>query len=337
LVRWWPVVSVLVGCSAGPPKTTGPGAAPTAVGVAPRAPIQLRLLYTSDEHGWVAPITEKGKSRDGAAGLLARWTKTEGHCVPGPAQSCETAGTLALSGGDNWTGPALSSFFKGEPAAMAMRQLGYGASALGNHELDFGRLLFEKNAAEEGFPYVGANVEPTLDQGGITRPFVLLRRRGVTVGVVGLTTHETPHLGMRDNYKGLRFRDEEASLVEIVPQVYGAGADIVVVVAHVCADVLRPIVARHPDWKLAFVGAGHCHRVVRDRVFTTPIIEPGSFLRNYARIDRPLPARPRARRRCPRRGRRPHLRPGQGAARRARRGDGSFRRRMAEKDGQSPR
>ncbi len=269
----------LTACStSGPPKPAGPV-------ITPATPVTLRLLYTSDEHGWMAPVTEKGKSRDGAAGLLARWVKTEGHCVPGTGQNCEDSGTLALSGGDNWTGPALSSFFHGEPAAISMQRLGYAASALGNHELDFGRLSFEKNAAQEGFPYVGANVEPTLDQGGITRPFVVLKRKGVAVGIIGLTTHETPHLGMRENYKGMRFQPEEEALEKAVPAAYAAGADLVVVVAHVCADVLRPIVARHPDWKLAFVGAGHCHRLVRDRVFLTPIIEPGSFLRNYARID----------------------------------------------------
>jgi 2',3'-cyclic-nucleotide 2'-phosphodiesterase (5'-nucleotidase family) len=247
--------------------------------------VALRLLYTSDEHGWIAPSTEKGKARDGAAGLLARWLKNEGHCVPGTGQTCEGAATLALSGGDNWTGPALSSFFQGEPAALAMQRLGYAASALGNHELDFGRLSFEKNAAQEGFPYVGANVAPTLDQGGITRPFVLLRRQGVAVGVVGLSTSTTPRVGMRENYKGLSFGDEEKALEQAIPAAYEAGADVVVVVAHVCADVLRPIVARHADWKLAFVGAGHCHRLVRDRVFTTPLIEPGSFLRSYIRVD----------------------------------------------------
>ena len=261
------------------------------------APVTLRFLFTSDEHGWVAPAVEKGRARGGAAALLARWRTREGHCVPSAANACEDASTLALSGGDNWTGPALSSFFKGEVAAESMRRLGYAASALGNHELDFGRAVFDKNAAVEAFPYLGANVSPPLAAGGVTRPFVLVKRQGITIGIVGLAFRSTPKVGLRDNYRGLAFGDEEEALAKAVPDVWNAGADAVVVIAHVCADVLKPIVERHPEWRLAFVGAGHCHRKSETEVAGTPLVEAGSFLREYVRvtvtIDRGKPARER--------------------------------------------
>jgi 2',3'-cyclic-nucleotide 2'-phosphodiesterase (5'-nucleotidase family) len=274
--------ALLAACFSSPPPTA-PG--PPASSAAPAAaPVSLRLLYTSDEHGWIAPVTEKGKARGGLAELLARWKVHERHCVPAAEETCEGASTVALSGGDNWTGPALSSYFRGEPAAEALRAMGYAASALGNHELDFGRESFEKNARLQGIPYLGANVRPQAEEGGVARSFLLVRRQGVTVGVVGLSTRETPRVGLRDNYKGLDFGDEEEALARVIPQVYGAGADAVVVIGHVCAAELRPIVARHPEWRLGFVGGGHCHRSVLDQVFATPIVEPGSFLQKYARV-----------------------------------------------------
>ncbi len=285
--------SLLAACLSAP--APAPPAAPPVASRA--APVSLRLLYTSDEHGWIAPVREKGKARGGAAELLARWRAHEGHCVPSPGVSCETSGTVALSGGDNWTGPALSSYFRGGSAAEALRGLGYEASALGNHELDFGRESFEKNAAVQGIPYLGANVEPLLDKGGLTRPYVLVRRQGVTLGVVGLSTRETPRVGLRANYKGLTFGEEEATLARVIPEVYQAGADVVVVIGHVCGAELRPIIARHPDWRLGFVGGGHCHRAALDQVFATPLVEPGSFLQSYARVtlvvDRERPVRER--------------------------------------------
>jgi 5'-nucleotidase / UDP-sugar diphosphatase len=285
---------VLGGCSRSSSSgSSRPSAA--SVAVAASEPVRLTLLYTSDEHGWVAPSSEKGRARGGAAELLARWVSVEGHCVPAPGQRCEQSGTVALSGGDNWTGPALSSFFEGQAGADAMRRLGYVTSALGNHELDFGRAAFERNAGVEGFPYVAANVTPTSEQGGVSRPFVLVRRKGVTLGVVGLSNHETPHLGMRDNYLGLSFGDEEAALLRAVPAAYDAGADAVVVVAHVCAPELRSMVARHADLRLAFVGAGHCHKLDAQRVFTTPVVEPGSFLRQYVRVSLAIDPRRAAR------------------------------------------
>ena len=36
------------------------------------------------------------------------------------------------------------------------------------------------------------------------------------------------------------------------------------VLAHECADRLTPIFERHPEWRVAFVGAAHCHRVIHD-------------------------------------------------------------------------
>lgn len=289
MIARFAVVGLLLGlgglgalaCSPAPSPSVRP---PAPAEVRPRS-VSLRLLYTADEHGWIAPASEKDKSRGGAPELLARWKLQEQHCVPGPADSCESSSTLALSGGDNWTGPALSSYFNGVPAAEALKLLGYTASALGNHELDFGRATFEKNAAKQEIPYLGANVKPWLGAGGVTRPFLMVKRQGISIGIVGLSTRETPKAGMRDNYKGLDFGDEEAALAQAIPEVYGAGADAVVVIGHVCAAELRPIVARHPDWRLAFVGGGHCHKASLDQVFATPLVEPGSFLQKYAKIS----------------------------------------------------
>lgn len=270
------LVALPSSCASSPPR---PGGAPSA-----RPAVELTLLYTSDEHGWIAPVREPGKpGRGGAAALLARWRASEAHCVPddGP---CDDAPTIALSGGDNWTGPAISTFFRGEIAATAMRRLGYSASALGNHELDFGRAAFARNAASQRFPYLAANVAPTAAGGGVADAFTIVRRRGVRVGVVGLSTRKSPSAGMRSNYEGLDYGDEEPAMVRATTQAYAAGADVVVVVAHVCADELAPMVARHPELGLAFVGAGHCHRVDHRDAGGTPVVEPGSFLRGYVRV-----------------------------------------------------
>lgn len=274
------LVALASGCAAGTARP--PAAPPPPVG--PHGPVELTLLYTSDEHGWVAPVRDAGKpKRGGAAALLARWREHEHHCVPddGP---CEDSTTIALSGGDNWTGPAISTFFKGEIATTAMRRLGYAASALGNHELDFGRAVFARNAAAQRVPYLAANVTPSAKEGGVAEAFTIVRRKGVRVGVVGLSTRKSPTAGMRSNYDGLTYGDEEPAMLRATAQAYDAGADVVVVVSHVCAEELAPMVERHPELGLAFVGAGHCHRSeIRDAA-GTPVVEPGSFLRGYVRV-----------------------------------------------------
>ena len=99
------------------------------------------VLITGAENGYLLPVTDEGKSRGGAAELLGRWVASEGHCA-GPLKetgdaACENGSTIVVSTGDNANGQAISSYFKGEPTAELMRQMGYAASALGNRELDF--------------------------------------------------------------------------------------------------------------------------------------------------------------------------------------------------------
>ena len=69
---------------------------------ATRAPVEVTLLYTSDEHGWILPTVENGTVRGGAAETLGQLKAREGHCV-GDRAECPDARTILLSGGDNFT------------------------------------------------------------------------------------------------------------------------------------------------------------------------------------------------------------------------------------------
>ena len=72
----------------------------TATQPSPLSPGATRftILYTSDEHGWMSG-QENGQ---GAAELFGLWQAQYG-LGHDPA-------VLALSGGDNWTGPAISTW-----------------------------------------------------------------------------------------------------------------------------------------------------------------------------------------------------------------------------------
>lgn len=63
---------------------------------------RIIILYTNDEHGWMEPTENTG----GAAGLMGLWKQNEDYSEEGPY--------LILSGGDNWSGPAISTWFEGE-------------------------------------------------------------------------------------------------------------------------------------------------------------------------------------------------------------------------------
>lgn len=251
-----------------------------------RAPVEVTLLYTSDEHGWILPVVENGVVRGGAAEALGQLEAREGHCIGG-AVVCPDAHTLLLSGGDNFTGPAVSSYFIGDPMADAIAAMGYRAIALGNHELDFGRPAFVAHRARTRAIYLAANVHATdpLLKGEMDLPaYMLFERRGAKIGVVGLATEATLTTAMASRFAGVAIEPEEAALVQAVPAAWAAGADAVVLIAHECPDKLVPILDRHPDFHLSFVGAGHCHKVLKERSGSTPVIAPGWRLERYVRV-----------------------------------------------------
>ena len=273
-----------------------PAAPPTA-----RAPAEITLLYTSDEHGWLLPTKEASLVRGGAAEVLGRFVANEGHCLGGEAR-CPDPRTLLLSGGDNYTGPAISTYFLGEPMAEAMGRMGYAAIAFGNHELDFGVQAFVANRARAHAVYLAANVratDPALAPEMSLPAFKIFERRGAKIGVVGMATETTLTSAMASLFVGLAIDEAEPALARAIPAAWAAGADAVVLIAHECPDKLLPVLDRHPEWNLSFVGAGHCHKVMKERSFTTPVIAPGWRFENYVRvpltIDLDKPARRRAR------------------------------------------
>ena len=67
---------------------------------------------------------------------------------------------------------------------------------LGNHEFDRGQAFLNACIGEAGFPILCANVVERATGALIpgTRPYVLLERAGVRIGVLGITTEYTPYM-----------------------------------------------------------------------------------------------------------------------------------------------
>ena len=102
-LHWLLVVcALLAACVPALAPGASPTLAPTATAQGAAQPKRLTILYTNDEHGWLAAQKNKdGSSVGGAAEMLGRWREQEGFTPAGPF--------LVLSGGDMWTGPAIST------------------------------------------------------------------------------------------------------------------------------------------------------------------------------------------------------------------------------------
>ncbi len=235
----------------------------------------LTILYTNDEHGWMEATEETG----GAAGLMGLWREQEGYTEDGPF--------LILSGGDMWTGPAISTWFDGESMADVMNAMGYDAAVIGNHEFDFGLNGLAERAAQSEFPFLSANIrnKGTDEVADIAVPYVVEEVDGVNVGLIGLTTVRTPQTTMPDNVAGFDFIPYRDALEEVVPQAKADGAELLVVVGHMCADEMRALAPTAAELGIALISGGHCNERVNTVVDGVALIEAGGHMEAYAKAD----------------------------------------------------
>lgn len=236
---------------------------------------ELTVLYSNDEHGWMEG-TEPGR---GAANLMGLWREREGYSEDGPF--------LLLSGGDHWTGPAISTWFEGEGMVDVMNAMAYDATAIGNHEFDFGLDNLERRIRQANFPYLAANIQwkenETLPSELGILAYTMTEVNDLAIAIVGLSTTNTPATTNPINIVDLEFLDYEPVLRETVAQLRKEDPDLLFVVAHVCMEALRPLAAAVADLNISLMGGGHCNQLVAERVGETILLESDGHFRNYAR------------------------------------------------------
>jgi 5'-nucleotidase / UDP-sugar diphosphatase len=242
--------------------------------------VTITVINTSDEHGWIGSFTpfRSDTSYGGAAMIYNWWVAREGY---DPADDSY----LLISGGDGWTGPPISTWFEGEPMVELMNWMGYDASAIGNHEFDFGRAALDDRIAQAEYPYLGANVVDAAsgELAEFTVPYTIVEAAGVQVGIIGLSNIGTPQSTNPKHIPDLAFTDYASVLAEYVPQMREEGAEIVLALTHACPEELVALGNVLPvDVDAMF--AGHCHELMTDEVNGIPIVSSGAYWRSYARL-----------------------------------------------------
>ena len=141
------------------------------------------------------------------------------------------AGTLLLDAGDAFS----TTFWGGAPCVKAVSLLKADALTLGNHEFDRGRTFLNDCIALADFPILCANIVER-DTGALipdTKPYVIIEKAGVKIGVVGVTTEYTPYMVTASSFAPYEVRSCAQACNTYIPEVRQAGAEIVVLLAHI--------------------------------------------------------------------------------------------------------
>jgi 5'-nucleotidase/UDP-sugar diphosphatase len=240
-------------------------------------PREIVILHTSDEHGHLEPATNGGFLEGGASLASALWA--DGGHNPLAANG----NVLLLSGGDNWTGPAASTWFQGESTVEVMNAMGYRASVPGNHEFDFGQEALDARLAQAQFPYLAANVfdAATGELSERFQPYTIVTVNGIRVGIIGLALRSTPSSTAAKGLTGLRFGDYEPALRQWAPVVRSEGAQVLVVETHACTEELLWLAQAVEDLDIAVLLGGHCHSAMLSRQGDTLIGTSAGEWRDY--------------------------------------------------------
>lgn len=250
--------------------------------------LHVRILAIHDFHGALSPTTYPGSDRPvgGAAILKTVMDTLEAACA------CPT---VRLDGGDEMQGTLESNLTYGVSVVAALNHIGLDAAAVGNHELDWGVDTLLARQREAQYPWLAANVFRASDGGRPewARPFTIVERGGVRLGVIGYATASTPRTLRPDVTAPYEFRPGYEGIRAALDQVGRESPDFVVIVAHAagdceaqaCAGEMVDLAAQLPSGSVHLIVGGHDHEPGEGVVNSIPIVRAGSNGRGIGVID----------------------------------------------------
>jgi 2',3'-cyclic-nucleotide 2'-phosphodiesterase (5'-nucleotidase family) len=272
--------------------------------------VTISIVGTNDLHGTILPANGRGGLAllDGFIRNLRAQRAADG------------GGVLLLDAGDLFQGSLESNLTEGAVIVSAYNAMGYAASAIGNHEFDFGPAgaadtpdadddpqgALKARVAEARFPFLAANILDDSTNRPVqwpnVRPSTIVHVANFRVGIVGLTTAEAFRRTMAANTRGLTIAPLAPTLTAEAARLRQSGATIVVATAHAggtCHTFGTPVdlsscvedeeifrVARQlPSGLVDAIVAGHRHAGIAHEVAGIPIINSYWRGRAFGRID----------------------------------------------------
>src|SRR6266851_4192538 len=257
-----PLVSLSLAC-----RTAGVGAAgpvPSG-GEAAAAPLRLTIVGTNDFHGHVLPY--RAALRDGTAVEMGGSDIFAGYLANIRAEN--PGGVILLDGGDVMHGTMASNVTEGAVVIDVYNYLGYTATAIGNHEFDYGP-VGPVSVAEPGMDPFGA-LKARIQQANF--PFL-------AVNIYDAATGERP------SWLG----NDGTLVIEVIAVMHAGGK---------CASYDNPrdisscspkqelfeMLEEIPPGTLDAIVAGHTHQVVGHFIKGVPAIETHGVGGSFSTID----------------------------------------------------
>ena len=227
----------------------------------------ILLLYTNDEHGH---IYENDGWYKGVA-LYEMWEEEE--------KNCTNCSVIRLSGGDNYTGTAVSTFARGASMAEIMGLLTYRVSALGNHEFDFGEQELKNNAKTAKMQYISSNVV-SKDMKNLFDPGVILYAGNEKILFVSAITEDVKRISMSKPFVESMIAKPGNTVLRAI---FKENTDLNIIVAHESHNEAQTWVSTLAKKPLV-VFTAHDHKEALVEENGVLFIQNAGYLPSYARV-----------------------------------------------------
>ena len=124
----------------------------------------------------------------------------------------------------------VSELATSRPLTDIYNRLNFNFGTIGNHEFNYGLKYLKQTIHQLDYPILCANIfengEPFTGQG-----ITYMKRQGLTIGVIGLTTQFIPHWEQPEYIETLTFQSAVETLYSQLPELRKQ-SDVVVVSYH---------------------------------------------------------------------------------------------------------
>ena len=251
--------------------------------------MHVTLVSTSDVHGYFRADDFRRPLLNTRIGLSRAVTAMNEL----RAQATADDVVIAIDNGDFIQGSPLTNYIEkidrddlGIYNDLA-NAAGFDVRILGNHEFNYGRDYLE--AAMVGVTnLLNANIlDETTGEPFIGKPFTIINRNHVRIGIIGLTTSYIPHWEHPDNIRGLVFTDPVETAQRYIPELR-PNVDILVLAYHggfshdlTTGKRLEVLTTENQGYELLQLPGvdalitGHQHRAIANVVNGVPTTQPG--------------------------------------------------------------
>lgn len=233
----------------------------------------VEIVSFNDFHG---NVTDSGKNI-GMAKMIA-YSKTLLENNPN---------TIFVSAGDSYQGTAISNLTHGAPVTAMMKAMGIEASAVGNHEFDWGTEYIKDWAKDGGFDFLASNIVNTTTGKPVdwAKPYKIVEKDGIKVAFIGLAHPNTNTLTKAEFVKGLEFTDPVVAAETWVKFLQAGKAeegipDVIIALTHLdSAQNSETKVITGSVTKIAAVEgidgiiSAHSHKSVAGEVNGVPVVQ----------------------------------------------------------------